>query len=95
MKMTNSTASLILRTGIAAAALVTLMLVFANDVFPQVAFTKLITITLAFSLAILIAAAAVIYLKANINQFVLRRGGVDTAWLWFAHNPPGIDDTKK
>ena len=95
MKISQATISLVLRSSIAAGALVTLLLVFANDVFPQVAFTKLFLIAIGACLAILMAAAAVIYLKANINQFVLRHQGVDTAWLWFARNPPGIDHIKK
>ncbi|WMW81142.1 hypothetical protein RF679_02380 [Undibacterium cyanobacteriorum] len=95
MKISQSTISLVLRSSIAAGALVTLLLVFANDVFPQVAFTKLLFTTLSACLAILMMAIAVIYLKANINQFVLRHRGVDTAWLWFARNPPGIDHIEK
>lgn len=30
-----------------------------------------------------------------INQWILRKGGTDTQWLWFAADPPGLKrDTK-
>jgi len=32
---------------------------------------------------------------AWINQWVLRKGGTDTQWLWFPADPPGVHKHRK
>ena len=30
-----------------------------------------------------------------INQWILRKGGTDTQWLWFSADPPGLQKDRK
>ena len=30
-----------------------------------------------------------------INQWILRKGGTDTLWLWFAADPPGLQKDRQ
>lgn len=30
-----------------------------------------------------------------INQWILRKGGTDTQWLWFSADPPGLQRDRK
>jgi hypothetical protein len=30
-----------------------------------------------------------------INQWILRKGGTDTQWLWFPADPPGVQGNRK
>ncbi len=30
-----------------------------------------------------------------INQWILRKGGTDTQWLWFSTDPPGLQKDRK
>jgi hypothetical protein len=35
------------------------------------------------------------WLTLTFNQWVLRKGGTDTQWLWFASDPPGLKRPEK
>ena len=35
------------------------------------------------------------WLTLTFNQWVLRKGGTDTQWLWFASEPPGLKRPEK
>jgi len=39
-------------------------------------------------LAVNLVGLSVIYL--NVYQWVLRKGGTDTAWFWFSSEPKGL-----
>lgn len=30
-----------------------------------------------------------------VNQWILRKGGTDTQWLWFPSDPPGVQGARK
>jgi hypothetical protein len=30
-----------------------------------------------------------------VNQWILRKGGTDTQWLWFPADPPGVQGNRK
>jgi len=62
----------------------------AQDLAPNITYAKLfayIFIGLA-ALAVNLVGLSVIYL--NISQWVLRKGGTDTAWFWFNSEPKGL-----
>ena len=67
-----------------------LIVVAAQDLAPNISYAKLIAyifIGLA-ALAVNLVGLSVIYL--NIYQWVLRKGGTDTAWFWFSSEPKGL-----
>jgi hypothetical protein len=75
---------------IALALLVGIVVVAAQDLAPNMSYAKLfayIFIGLA-ALAVNLVGLSVIYL--NVYQWVLRKGGTDTAWFWFNSEPKGL-----
>ena len=75
---------------VALALLVGIVVVAAQDLAPNMSYAKLfayIFIGLA-ALAVNLVGLSVIYL--NISQWVLRKGGTDTAWFWFNTEPKGL-----
>ena len=75
---------------VALALLIGIVVVAAQDLAPNMSYAKLfayIFIGLA-ALAVNLVGLTVIYL--NISQWVLRKGGTDTAWFWFNSEPKGL-----
>jgi hypothetical protein len=75
---------------VALALLVGIVVVAAQDLAPNMSYAKLfayIFIGLA-ALAVNLVGLSVIYL--NISQWILRKGGTDTAWFWFNSEPKGL-----
>ena len=75
---------------VALALLVGIVVVAAQDLVPHMSYAKLfayIFIGLA-ALAVNLVGLSVIYL--NVYEWVLRKGGTDTAWFWFNSEPKGL-----
>ena len=75
---------------VALALLVGIVVVAAQDLAPNMSYAKLfayIFIGLA-ALAVTLVGLSVIYL--NVYEWVLRKGGTDTAWFWFNSEPKGL-----
>ena len=75
---------------VALALLVGIVVVAAQDLVPDMSYAKLfayIFIGLA-ALAVTLVGLSVIYL--NVYEWVLRKGGTDTAWFWFNSEPKGL-----
>ena len=75
---------------VALALLVGIVVVAAQDLAPNISHAKLfayIFIGLA-ALAVNLVGLSVIYL--NVYEWVLRKGGTDTAWFWFNSEPKGL-----
>ena len=75
---------------VALALLVGIVVVAAQDLAPNMSYAKLfayIFIGLA-ALALNLVGLSVIYL--NVYEWVLRKGGTDTAWFWFNSEPKGL-----
>jgi hypothetical protein len=75
---------------VALALLVGIVVVAAQDLAPNMSCAKLfayIFIGLA-ALAVNLVGLSVIYL--NVYEWVLRKGGTDTAWFWFNSEPKGL-----
>lgn len=67
-----------------------LIVVAAQDLAPNMTHANLfayIVLGLA-ALAVNLVGLCVIYL--NVYQWVLRKGGTDTAWFWFNREPKGL-----
>jgi hypothetical protein len=45
--------------------------------------------------ALAICLLSVIFVRASFNQWSLRHHAIDTGWLWFNANPPGLDALRK
>ena len=78
------------KLNVAFALLIGIVVVAAQDLAPQMSYAKMfayIFIGLA-ALAVNLVGLSVIYL--NISQWVLRKGGTDTAWFWFNSEPKGL-----
>jgi hypothetical protein len=75
---------------VALALLVGIVVVAAQDLAPNMSYAKLfayIFIGLA-ALAVNLVGLSVIYL--NVYEWILRKGGTDTAWFWFNGEPKGL-----
>jgi hypothetical protein len=75
---------------VALALLVGIVVVAAQDLAPNMSYARLfayIFIGLA-ALAVNLVGLSVIYL--NVYEWVLRKGGTDTAWFWFNSEPKGL-----
>ena len=75
---------------VALALLMGIVVVAAQDLVPDMSYAKLLAyffIGLA-ALAVNLIGLSVIYL--NVYQWVLRKGGTDTAWFWFNREPKGL-----
>ena len=75
---------------VALALLMGIVVVAAQDLAPNMSYAKLfayIFIGLA-ALAVNLVGLSVIYL--NVYEWVLRKGGTDTAWFWFNSEPKGL-----
>ena len=75
---------------IAGLLIIGLIVLAAQDLAPHISHAKLfayIFIGLA-ALAVNLVGLSVIYLK--VYQWVLRKGGTDTAWFWFNSEPKGL-----
>ncbi len=73
---------------ISLSALLALFLHSANPAMPPFAATVYVL------LSVIIFAAALyitILVRANFNQWSINRGAIDTGWLWFDANPPGLE----
>lgn len=72
------------------ALLVGLVVVAAQDLAPNISYVKLFAFIVIglVALAINLVGLSVIYL--NVYQWVLRKGGTDTAWFWFNSEPKGL-----
>ena len=72
---------------IAGLLIIGLIVLAAQDLAPNMSYAKLfvyIFIGLA-ALAVTLVGLSVIYL--NVYEWVLRKGGTDTAWFWFNSEP--------
>ena len=75
---------------VALALLMGIVVVAAQDLAPQMSYAKMfayIFLGLA-ALAVNLVGLSVIYL--NVYEWVLRKGGTDTAWFWFNSEPKGL-----
>jgi hypothetical protein len=75
---------------IAGLLIIGLIVLAAQDLAPDMSYAKLfafIFLGLA-ALAVNLVGLCVIYL--NVYQWVLRKGGTDTAWFWFNSEPKGL-----
>ena len=75
---------------VALALLMGIVVVAAQDLVPDMSYAKLFAyffIGLA-ALAVNLVGLSVIYL--NVYEWVLRKGGTDTAWFWFNSEPKGL-----
>ena len=67
-----------------------LIVVTAQDLVPDMSYAKLFAYIFLglVALAVNLVGLSVIYL--NVYQWVLRKGGTDTAWFWFNSEPKGL-----
>ena len=75
---------------IAGLLIIGLIVLAAQDLAPNMSYAKVfvyIFLGLA-ALAVTLVGLSVIYL--NVYEWVLRKGGTDTAWFWFNSEPKGL-----
>jgi hypothetical protein len=75
---------------VALALVMGIVVVAAQDLAPNMSYAKLfayIFIGLA-ALAVNLVGLSVIYL--NVYEWILHKGGTDTAWFWFNGEPKGL-----
>ena len=72
-----------------------LIVLAAQDLAPNISYAKLFAYVFfgLAALAVNLVGLSVIYL--NVYQWVLRKGGTDTAWFWFSSEPKGLIDLRE
>lgn len=82
----------IMKTIITMILIFTLIGIASADLAPNV---PLAYILIACAIAVPIFLIILIYGiigGASFNQSIIRRGGMDTSWLWFNSGPPGFEN---
>ena len=79
-----------------AIVLITALLMFpAHQLFPHVGLGKLALWSLGGWLIVFAITAGLALIHAWWNQIILRKGGIDTQWLWFRRDPPGLERLRR
>lgn len=91
----NPHRALVLKSCIAAVMLSLLALLGGQSLVPDMPLLTLWLWALGGLLSLGLVFLAGTWLTLTFNQWVLRKGGTDTQWLWFASEPPGLKRTKK
>lgn len=91
----NSRRVLVLKSCCAAVMLSLLALLGGQSLAPNLPLLTLWLWALGGLAALGLVFLAGTWLTLTFNQWVLRKGGTDTQWLWFASDPPGLKRPKK
>lgn len=75
---------------VALALLIGLVVIAAQDLAPNISFAKLFAYIFIGLVALVVNLVGLSVIYLNIYQWVLRKGGTDTAWFWFNHEPKGL-----
>lgn len=72
-----------------------IILMFTHSAAPDVPPWKALLYAFGIVCALSICLLSVILVRASFNQWSLRHRAIDTGWLWFNANPPGLDALRK
>lgn len=86
----NSRRILVLKSCMAAVLLSLLALLGGQGLAPDMPLLTLWLWALGGLLSLGLVFTVGTWLTLTFNQWVLRQGGTDTQWLWFASDPPGL-----
>ena len=75
---------------VALALLLGLVVVAAQDLAPNISYAKLFAYILLGLAALTVNLVGLCVIYLNVYQWVLRKGGTDTAWFWFNREPKGL-----
>ncbi len=75
---------------VALVLLVAVVVVAAQDLAPNIAYAKLFAFIFIGFVALTVILVGLIWIYFNIDQWVLRKGGTDTAWFWFSSETKGL-----
>ena len=67
-----------------------LIVVAAQDLAPNISYAKLFAYILLGLAALTVNLVGLCVIYLNVYQWVLRKGGTDTAWFWFNREPKGL-----
>jgi hypothetical protein len=81
----------IIKVFIAIALISILIGVASADLAPDVSLVSVLIVCVIAVAIFLIVLIFGIIGGASFNQSIIRRGGIDTAWLWFNSEPPGLE----
>lgn len=76
-------------------ALSGIILMFAHSAVPDMPVWKVLLYAFGITSVLAICLLSVIIVRASFNQWSLRHHALDTGWLWFNANPPGLDALRK
>jgi hypothetical protein len=91
----NSRRIIVLKLWIAGVMLSLLALLAGQSLAPDVPLLTLWLWALGGLLTLGLVFLAGTWLTLTFKQWVLRKGGTDTQWLWFTSDPPGLERPKK
>lgn len=79
-----------LKTLLATVALAALAGVAGAQLAPQVPLQWVLIYSALGAAALLLVLTLATVVTLTVMQFILRKGGTDTQWLWFSAEPPGL-----
>ena len=79
----------------ALAALATLAGVAGSQLAPNLPLGKVLLFCAAGAVLLIGVLVLAAVATATFGQFILRKGGTDTQWFWFASEPPGLLKIRK
>jgi hypothetical protein len=82
--------SLGFKLGVATMSLVALAIVAGSKLAPQIPVVTLLAYVSLWLVFILCILGAATWGWLQVMQWVLRKGGTDTQWFWFASEPKGL-----
>ena len=91
----NSGLTLVVKSCIAATLLSLLAFVSGQSLAPEMSLLMLCLWVLGGLLALGLFLLVATLLSLTFRQWILRQGGTDTQWLWFASDPPGLQRPHK
>lgn len=93
--MTKQSFIVLSKIALAAAFIALLTGVAMSKVLPGVSMTLLALYVLAGLIGFFVVMTVLTIFSLTFNQFILRNGGTDTSWFWFAGEPKGLQQLRE
>lgn len=90
MSLSKFSTQVALKTLLATVLLAALAGVAGSQLAPKVPLQWVLIYSALGAAALLLVLALATVVTLTVMQFILRKGGTDTQWLWFSAEPPGL-----
>jgi len=95
MKKLEAQSGVLVKPMIATVALASLAVFAGTRVAPSAPLMTVALYSIVGAVALFVALTVSAVLWLTLMQWILRNGGTDTRWFWFASDPPGLVGLRK